>query len=401
MTDETEIPAATPKADPESLAIRARPRRAIRFRRGVIIAAAALGSVSVTAVTWMALKPTVFRQVAQEELPQPGSKASPDALNGLPSSYGDVPKLGPPLPGDLGRPILDRQRQLAAEGQVPPADPAAQAAAAERERLLAERKAARESGLLATRSQAPNAAAATPAPSATGDAAAPAAKLALDPANDPNNQQRKADFMSTLDPRGDINPHAMAPSPSPYLLSAGSVISASLITGLRSDLPGLVTAQVTERIYDSPTGRILLIPQGARLVGSYDSVVAFGQKRALIVWQRIILPDGSAIRIDNMPATDPAGYAGLEDQVDFHTWSLLKGITLSTLLGVGTELQFSGETDLIQAVRQSSQLNVSRAGDQVTMRHLQIQPTITIRPGAEVRLLVSRDLVLAPWREGQ
>ncbi|WP_066584488.1 TrbI/VirB10 family protein [Sphingomonas pruni] len=391
-----------PKADPESFAIHARPQRAIRFRRGVIIAAAAFGSISVTAVTLMALKPTVFRHLAQEEdLSQPSNTAPPDALAGLPSSYGDVPKLGPPLPGDLGRPILERERQLAMEGPAPGADPAAQAAAAERERLLAERRAARESGLLATQSQAPNLAAAVPSPAPTSATAASAAKLALDPASDPNDQQRKADFVSELDPRGDVNPHRVTRSPSPYLLSAGSVIAASLITGLRSDLPGLVTAQVTERIYDSATGRILLIPQGARLIGSYDSVAAFGQKRALIIWQRIIFPDGSSIRIDNAPATDPAGYAGLEDKVDFHTWSLLKGIALSTVLGVGTQLQFSGDTDLIQALRQSSQQNVSRAGDQLTMRNLQIQPTITIRPGAEVRLLVHRDLVLAPWKEGQ
>lgn len=402
MTEETEAPTAMPKADPESFAIRARPQRAIRFRRGVIIAAATFGSVSVTAVTWMALKPAVFRHVAQEEeLSQPSDTPPPDALAGLPSSYGDVPKLGPPLPGDLGRPILERQRQLAAEGPVPGANPVAQAAATERERLLAQRRAARESGLLATQSQAPNVAAAVPPPSPSDDAAVPAAKLALDPANDPNNQQRKTDFVSALDSRGDVNPHRVTPSPSPYLLSAGSVIPASLITGLRSDLPGLVTAQVTERIYDTATGRILLIPQGARLIGKYDSVVVFGQKRALIVWQRIILPDGSSIRIDNAPATDPAGYAGLEDKVDFHTWSLLKGVALSTLLGVGAQLQFSGDTDLIQALRQSSQQNVSRAGDQLTMRNLQLQPTITIRPGADVRLLVHRDLVLAPWKEGQ
>lgn len=402
MTGEAEAPTAMPKADPESFAIRARPQRAIRFRRGVIIAAAAFGSISVTAVTLMALKPTVFRHLAQEEdLSQPSNTAPPDALAGLPSSYGDVPKLGPPLPGDLGRPILERERQLAMEGPAPGADPAAQAAAAERERLLAERRAARESGLLATQSQAPNLAAAVPSPAPTSPTAASAAKLALDPASDPNDQQRKADFVSELDPRGDVNPHRVTRSPSPYLLSAGSVIAASLITGLRSDLPGLVTAQVTERIYDSATGRILLIPQGARLIGSYDSVAAFGQKRALIIWQRIIFPDGSSIRIDNAPATDPAGYAGLEDKVDFHTWSLLKGIALSTVLGVGTQLQFSGDTDLIQALRQSSQQNVSRAGDQLTMRNLQIQPTITVRPGAEVRLLVHRDLVLAPWKEGQ
>ncbi len=401
MTDEAGVASATPKADPESLAIRARPRRAIRFRRSVIIAAAAFGSVSVTAVTWMALKPTVFRQVAQEEeLSQPGSKAPPDALNGLPSGYGEVPRLGPPLPGDLGRPILERQRQLGTEGQMPAVDRRSQAEVAGRERTLAERKAARESGLLVSRSQAVNAVAAAPASSATGDMTIPTVKPALDPAGDPNNQQRKADFVSALDSRGDINPHAVMPSPSPYLLSAGSVISASLITGLRSDLPGLVTAQVTERIYDSPTGRVLLIPQGARLVGSYDSVVAFGQKRALIVWQRIILPDGSSMRIDNARATDPAGYAGLEDKVDFHTWSLLKGVVLSTLLGVGAELQFSGESDLVQALRQSTQQSVSRAGDQLTSRNLQVQPTITIRPGAPVRLIVHQDLVLAPWQEG-
>ena len=181
--------------------------------------------------------------------------------------------------------------------------------------------------------------------------------------------------------------------------SAGSVIAAGLITGLRSDLPGLVTAQVTERVYDSATGSILLIPQGARLIGSYDSVVAYGQKRALIVWQRIILPDGRSIRLDNVPATDPSGYAGLADKVDFHTWTLLKGVAISTLLGVGANVTFSGESDLVQAIRQSTQQNVSRAGDQITSRNLQIQPSITIRPGAPVRLIVHRDLILAPWTE--
>ncbi len=187
-------------------------------------------------------------------------------------------------------------------------------------------------------------------------------------------------------------------APSPYLLSAGSVISASLITGLRSDLPGLVTAQVTSQVFDSPTGRILLIPQGSRLIGSYDSVVAFGQKRALVVWQRIILPDGSSVKIDNVPATDASGYAGLLDKVDFHTWALLKGVALSTLLGVGSQITVSGESDLVKAIRESTQQNVSRAGDQLTSRNLDVQPTITIRPGAVVRLVVHKDLILAPWR---
>jgi len=394
------IPPA-PKVDPETLAIRTKPARAIRFRRGVIIAIAALGSVSLMAVAWIALKPRVFSAVAdRQELSEPSNRPSADALNGLPATYGEAPKLGPPLPGDLGRPILESQRRMATETGTG-SDPSGQQAAQERERQLAELKAARESGVLvqgrtaSSPSTAPDAAG-TPTPTPT-----PAAGPALDPDRDPNAQGRKAQFVGTLDRSDDINPHTLTAAPSPYLLSAGSVISASLITGLRSDLPGLVTAQVTSQIFDSPTGRILLIPQGSRLIGSYDSVVAFGQKRALIVWQRIVLPDGSSMKIDNLPATDASGYAGLQDKVDFHTWALLKGVALSTLLGVGSQLTVTGESDLVQAIRESTQQNVSRAGDQLTSRNLNIQPTITIRPGAIVRLVLHKDLILAPWHQGE
>lgn len=389
------------KLDPETLAIRARPPRAIRFKRGVIIAIAALGSVSLVAVTWMALKPRLFHGAAtQEELSQPNARPASDALAGAPATYGDVPKLGPPLPGDLGKPILEHQQSMA--GAMNPADQQfQQAAAMERERQLTELKAARESGVLVQGRQVGGIADAAPAvASAAAAAATDAPKLALDPTNDPNAQGRKSSFVANLDPRGDVNPHALTPLTSPYTLSAGSVISASLITGLRSDLPGLVTAQITENIYDSATGRLLLIPQGARLIGSYDSVVAFGQSRALIVWQRIIMPDGSSLRIDNVPATDPSGYAGLADKVDFHTWQLLKGIAMSTLLGVSSQLALSGQSDLVQAIRMSTQDSVARAGDMITQGNLGIQPTITIRPGAPVRLVVHKDLVFERAGEG-
>jgi len=385
------------KLDPETLAIRSRPPRAIRFKRGVIIAIAAIGSASLIAVTWMALKPRLFqRSENQQALSQPDLRPTADALSGAPATYGDVPRLGPPLPGDLGKPILERQQQLATA--VNPSDQQfQQAEVAERERRLAELKAARESGVLVQNRQTQPTAEAAIAASAT-TPASQIAKVALDP--DPNAQERKTAFVAALDPKGDVNPHALTALPSPYTLSAGSVISASLITGLRSDLPGLVTAQVTENTYDSATGRLLLVPQGARLVGSYDSVVAFGQKRALIVWQRIIMPDGSSLRIDNVPATDPSGYAGLADNVDFHTWQLLKGVVLSTLLGVSSELALSGQSDLVQAIRMSTQDNVARAGDQITQSNLGIQPTITIRPGSPVRLVVHKDLVLAPTGKG-
>lgn len=402
MSDAAASEAAAPaaaKVDPETLVIRARPERAIRFRRGLIVGIAALGSVSLMAVTWIALKPRVFSAVSEQtELSEPNGKAVSDALNGLPTSYGDAPKLGPPLPGDLGRAILEQQRVMATENGVGDTNRNVQSEQAEHERRMAELKAARESGILVQDRSASGAGETSAPPSTTAATVANPAKLALDPDHDPGAQQRKVDFVGSLDPRGDINPHRLTTAPSPYLLSAGSVIAASLITGLRSDLPGLVTAQVTENVYDSPTGRMLLIPQGSRLIGSYDSVVAFGQKRALIVWQRIIMPDGGSLRIDNVPATDASGYAGLQDKVDFHTYALLKGVVLATLLGVGTELTVTGESDLVQAIRESTEQNVSRAGDQITQRNLSIQPTITIRPGALVRLVVHKDLILSPWR---
>lgn len=390
------------KLDPESLAIRSRPPRAIRFRRGVIFAVAALGSASLVAVTWVALKPRLFHAVsAEDDLSRPDVQARGEVLSGAPTTYGDLPRLGPPLPGDLGKPILEQQANLA--GSVDPAaQQPGQAEATKRERQLAELKAARKSGVLVQGRRSggiadPGASTSVAPAPAAGEAPPEDVKLALDPAGDPNAQARKVAFLGVLDPRGEVNPHTLVPAPSPYTLSAGSVIAASLITGLRSDLPGFVTAQVTENVYDSATGRILLIPQGARLVGSYDSVVAFGQKRALVIWQRIIMPDGSSLRIDNVPASDPSGYAGLQDKVDFHTWQLLKGVAFSTLLGIGSQLAFSGQSDLVQAIRMSSQDTVSRAGDQITRRNLGIQPTLTIRPGAPVMLVVNKDLILAPW----
>ena len=111
-----------------------------------------------------------------------------------------------------------------------------------------------------------------------------AGKVAFDPDRDPNGQQRKSDFLARSVKEESLDPHAPMRPVSPYMLTAGTVIAGSLITGIRSDLPGLVTAQVTENVFDSATGRILLVPQGSRLIGKYDSVVAYGQKRALVVW---------------------------------------------------------------------------------------------------------------------
>ena len=395
---------ASRKENPASLQMRAQPVRALRFKREVLIGGAVVASCVLAGTAWWALSPgrRVGQPMVADGAEKTGSLA--DTLSGLPKSYDAVPQLGPPLPGDLGRPILNRHRELA--NQLPVGDNtanlAAREAAAARERAAAELRSARQSALLATtsarRSEATSEGTGNPA-SMNQPAPASATETPIDPDRDPNAQEYKLRFMAAADKGGITNPYTLEPPISANILSAGSVIAGSLITGLRSDLPGLVTAQVSERVYDSATGRILLIPQGARLIGKYDSDVAYGQSRALIAWERIIMPDGSSIRLDNAPATDPAGYAGLGDRVDQHSGRLLKGAAIATLLGIGANLSLAGESDLVQAIREATQQNVARAGDQITQRNLRVQPTITIRPGTPVRLLVQRDLILPTWKE--
>jgi len=187
---------------------------------------------------------------------------------------------------------------------------------------------------------------------------------------------------------------------SSHIVQAGSVIPAALITGIRSDLPGQITAQVTQNVYDSPTGRVLLVPQGARLVGEYDSEIAAGQSRVLLAWDRLILPGGRSIALDRLPGADSGGMAGLADRTDYHWGHMAKAALMSTLLGVGAELGASDEDRLVQAVRGGAQDSVSETGRQIVERQLRVPPTITIRPGFALRVLVTRDLILEPLDGG-
>jgi type IV secretion system protein TrbI len=396
-------PATLEKENPETLVLRGRPRAAVRFRRGLIVGITGAVAVSLVTVSWLALQPPSFRKAASatdtgdERL----SMVPPDALANVPKNYGDVPRLGPPLPGDLGRAILDHERNQEQPNSPPFAGPAVQppagqaAAEAERERSVAAREAARTAGLMVQLGAGEPQASASVVASATEPSAH--SFVGESAGTVPAAQQHKIAFAEAEG--GPASTHQLVGAPSLWVLSAGTIIPASLITGLNSDLPGMVLAQVTENVRDSATGRTILVPQGARLIGKYDSVVAFGQRRALLIWSRIILPDGSSVELDHMPATDAAGYSGVSDGVNSHTWQLLKGIGMATLLGVGTQLSFGGSgSDLVRALRESAQENAAHAGDQVTSRNLDIQPTITVRPGWPVRALVNKDLVLAPWR---
>jgi len=413
MTDTAPGNAGDPEAKvaPETLELRTRPQPVTRINRKVLIGGVAVVLILISGLVLIALSPPSLRGLKPEELINVESKPITDRLARLPATYdgvpveekakevplpAGVPKLTlPPDPRDEAKRIeadrLVRMATQARESQVffrlqlkaPPAGPSASPASygdPDPRSAVAESEATRSVMRAAERART----------LASGD---------LEPlGTDATDATRKLSFLKA-GPETDIyNRHGLKTPASLYQLMAGTVIAASLVSGLNSDLPGFVIAQVTENIFDTVSGRFLLIPQGSRLIGRYDNVVAFRQERALVVWQRIIRPDGSSIVIDNLPATDTGGYAGLADEVDLHTWQMLKGVALATVLGVGSELAFgSSDDDLVRALQLSTQSTTNRAGQRLIERNLNVQPTITVRPGWPLRVIVHKDLVLSPY----
>ncbi|WP_292532898.1 TrbI/VirB10 family protein [Methylocystis sp.] len=379
--------------------LRLRPERppVTRLSRRVLIALSGVSAAAILGLTVFALQQR-GRSGSAPELYNTEAKTTADGLAALPRDYTglpkNVPKLGPPLPGDLGRPILAAQGQLPSSNGVDP----------EQQRIGQEREAARTAKLFTSTNAHERPAAVPFAPTSGNASASTGVEFGEGPPIDPNAlqnmQDRKLAFVNAPADRRTVSSDRLAQPASRYVLQAGAVIAAALVTGIRSDLPGQITAQVTENVYDSPTGRFLLIPQGAKLIGVYDSAIAFGQSRVLLVWNRLILPDGQSIVLERQPGADAGGYSGLEDEVDHHWLRLAGAAALSTILGVGTQLGTTGEENaLIQALRRGGAQSLNQTGQQIVGRNLNIQPTLTIRPGFPVRVIVTRDLVLAPYHE--
>ena len=407
MTDERKEDASPdpvgPASDPiAGLRLRPAPPRVMRLSRKVLTASAAIALVAVSGAVLWALQNSRHRSAAPEELYSTDHRTTADGLAGLPRDYAGIPRqappLGPALPGDLGRPMLNAG---VAPNTVVPAGPAADP---EAQRRAQEIEAARLSRLFASTNirELPSTTPTSPSV-ATLDASASSNSLtqpSADIALAQNGQDRKLAFVNASVDRRTTSAARLAPPASRYVVQAGSVISGALITGIRSDLPGQITAQVSENVFDTPTGGYLLIPQGARLIGQYDSQIAFGQSRVLLVWTRLIMPNGSSIVLERQPGADTSGYSGLEDEVDNHWAAIFKAALLSTLLSVGSEAGTSGnENNLVQAIRRGGSESFNQVGQRVVSRNLDIQPTLTIRPGFPVRVIVNRDLVLAPYNQ--
>lgn len=368
-----------------AMRLRAEPPRVARLSRKVLAGAAGIGLAGIGFALVHALQ-TRDAGPGEVELHSTGNRATAEGLADLPRDYAG-PILGPALPGDLGRPILDAQGRGAAVNvpaiAAPQADP-------DEQRRLAEEEAARLSGVFFS-------AGSRPAARATVGGGIPAGGTPLPVQSPPDpGTDRHAAFLDAPVARRVVSPDRVIAPASPYVLQAGSVIPAALITGIRSDLPGQITAQVTENVYDSPTGSLLLIPQGTRLIGQYDDGVRYGQRRVLLVWNRMILPGGRSIILERLPGADAGGHAGLEDGVDHRWWDLMKAAGLSTLLAIGAELVADDEDRLIRAIRDGAQDTINQVGQQIVQRQLQVAPTLTIRPGFPLRVIVTRDLIIEP-----
>jgi type IV secretion system protein VirB10 len=365
------------KAIAESLSLRAPPPPVARISRRTLMIVGGVVLAGLTgAVIWSTRAPPA-------KTPEPPAAAAsprpPEKIASLPRDYlrrAEAPVLGPPLPGDLGRPMLSAgvtettPLVSQAQGAAPPVSDYAAS------RPGAAGQEARASGLFLT-VVAPRVA------SARVEAAAPSIGEAAPAAGDART----------------TSPERLQSPLSPYVLQAGAIIPAALVTGLRSDAQGVALAQVTQDVYDSLGGRHLLVPAGSRLVGEYASTTSVGQQRLAVAWTRLILPSGRSIVLDKLPAADAQGMAGLQDGVDRHLTGVWGAAALSTVLAVGAEAGSSDESDLTRAVRRGTSQAASEIGQQVVGRSLDRTPTLTVRPGAPLRVLLTRDLVLEPYRK--
>lgn len=377
------------RAAREAVRLRAPAPKVARLSRVAIAGLAGLGAAGVGAALALALQPRASKPVVLKA--DEGDGRAPQAVVTGPRTYADVPKLGPPLPGDLGRPILAAQ-QRGVDVAPPPIGPTQPdpKAEAHRQALVA----ARASGVFTRTSTAAPAVAMTTTPSpppiqglppmlpsaASAGAAAPVA-------------DGKRAFLDARSGAPTISAFRPAPPAGKLLLLAQTIIPAALMSAVSSDLPGLVSAQVTRNVHDSLTGRTVLIPQGSKLIGTYDSQVAFGQKRVLLAWDRVIFPDGRSLQLDRLVGADAAGRSGLSDKIDAHWGAMGRAALLSSVLGIGAALGSDDDGDVARALRQGVQDTVNQTGQQVARRQLDVQPTLTLRAGLPLTILVTRDIV--------
>lgn len=435
------IPLATPKPKVKT----------IDKKKVAIVGGAFAAAIAIAFITAFAPKNREQKDAEPEAPQQVTANAKAEALNGLPADYGaaarrreqDVPQLGAPMPGELGGMQLAAQQQAAAQAGVPMHgggyggnynDPQQTARLQFHNQLELERlkRAASAKDAGTGFGQGGGAGGALAGMAGLGgngmplspeqmmqqamaqqQAALGAAMPGILPGtggpgsgmgaarDDANRQDDKRSF-SREKGDGFVLNQPLMPAASPTVVSAGTLIPALFLTGINSDLPGTITAQVSQPVYDTPTGRHVIIPQGSMLLGTYDSRVTFGQNRVLLVWQRLRFPNGSSIDLEAMPGVDMSGYAGVRDKVNNHWGKLVASVVLSSTVAAtvavsqgSTSSAFQSEAK--QEAAQAAGQAINQAGSQIVQRSLNVQPTLEIRPGQRVAVMVNKDLALMPY----
>lgn len=226
-----------------------------------------------------------------------------------------------------------------------------------------------------------------------------------DPYQLQNGQIQKLKFLLASDKPEDIyNPHKLNQPSSPFLVQAGTIIPGTMLTSINSSLPGNVVAQIRNDVYDTVSGQFVLIPKGSKLIGQYDSQIAYGQERVLLAFTRVIRPDGSSILLDKLSGTDAQGNAGVAGDVDNHWGKILGAAVISTVLsmGAGAVADKSGNStnyypNATQGALGGASASVSQTGQQLSGKAINIQPTLTIPAGYQFDMIVNKDIILNPY----
>ncbi|WP_135212660.1 TrbI/VirB10 family protein [Vitreimonas flagellata] len=361
-----EVPIRPKPHIPPTISIRASAPKPRRLSRKLLMGGALLlGSAIALALLQGLSRPERERRAETESQQSQANISPPEAIREAPDTY-DANTLAPPIDperdyfwGDQGPP--GGASEANENAPAPGAGNAASAPAQSQSPDLADAESARISGLLFSRTRS-------------------------------NTRSVSTEDSAVLQ-------SGYRPPQSRFTLQAGSTISAALLTALNSDQPGRVIAQVSENVFDSVTGNHLLIPQGARLIGAYDADTRYGDQRLRVTWRRLIMPNGWSISLEDMPGTDAAGTAGLSGQADAHLGRIAFASILSGVLSVAANEAESDDEDRVSAsVGDASAQEAARVGGRLVDRELDVRPTLRIRAGARVRVLVSQDIILGPYR---
>jgi type IV secretory pathway VirB10-like protein len=400
-----------PDADAEPIELEPRPRVVRLNRRAIFVAGGLLTAVLLAAVFTLSER---SKRTAERREQQSGVSAAPDRFwEGEPDGVPRLP-VPPELPEPVSAPTEDSDVPVLDAGAPPQLiEPAAAAADETLRRAYASRPIVYEGRAEPRAASAQTERAPRPSSSPSGlpsvlDDAQDligAAQREEDAVVSQNLQREKAEFLrnAKLGTDEEINDHLVRPALTPYEVKAGSLVPAVLITQANSDLPGQLIAQVRENVFDSATGAHLLIPQGTRAIGVYDSVVAFGQERVLVAWQRLIFPDGSSLNLGSMAGTDLAGAAGFHDRVERDYLRIFGGAVLLSAISAGVQIsqgtfasgnQATDTSDLREILAAALGQNLGNLGTEWARRNLNVQPTLEIRSGYRFNIAVMKDLVL-------